>query len=185
MLGDLHWALLLIGDTLILCVSHSGLLLQWFCTYCHVSHLLGTTFLSISWEVPFQLFSTLMWRILKAKGEIRDGAKTAKKLASIQKSFSLWPYIWKKNEILVQEGPNQNYKGLKPKFDYLALSMGENKTKRGPWAISFTWVALANTCIEIFFSNSRYAFHFHLPHPTLGGNYFNHFAFVLCQNAFM
>jgi hypothetical protein len=28
---------------------------------------------------------------------------------------------------------------------------------------------LAN--IEIFFSNIKYAFHFHLPHPTPGGNY--------------
>jgi hypothetical protein len=35
------------------------------------------------------------------------------------------------------------------------------------------------------FSNIEYAFHFHLPHPTLGGNYFNQLAFVLCQNAFM
>jgi hypothetical protein len=35
------------------------------------------------------------------------------------------------------------------------------------------------------FSNIEYAFHFHLPHPALGGNYFNQLAFVLCQNAFM
>jgi hypothetical protein len=30
------------------------------------------------------------------------------------------------------------------------------------------------------FSNIEYAFHFHLPHPTLGGNYFNQLAFVPC-----
>jgi hypothetical protein len=37
------------------------------------------------------------------------------------------------------------------------------------------------------FSNIKYAFHFHLLHQTLGGNYFkffNQLAFVLCQNAF-
>jgi hypothetical protein len=60
---------------------------------------------------------------------------------------------------------------------------GHPSWTRGPWATSLTWVALAN--IEIFFSNIKYAFHFHLPHPTLGGNYLNQLAFVLCQNAFM
>ena len=41
---------------------------------------------------------------------------------------------------------------------------------------------------RIFFSNIQYAFHFHLPHQTLGGNYFkffNQLAFGQCQNAFM
>ena len=32
---------------------------------------------------------------------------------------------------------------------------------------------------------SKYAFHFHLSHLTLGDNYFNQLAFVVCQNAFM
>jgi hypothetical protein len=35
------------------------------------------------------------------------------------------------------------------------------------------------------FSSIKYAFHFHLSHLTLGGNYFNQLAFVVCQNAFM
>jgi hypothetical protein len=61
--------------------------------------------------------------------------------------------------------------------------LSSSQRTRGPWATSLTWVALAN--IEMFFSNIKYVFHFHLPHSTLGGNYFNQLAFVLCQNAFM
>jgi hypothetical protein len=38
---------------------------------------------------------------------------------------------------------------------------------------------------NIFFQYIKYAFHFYLPHPTLGGNYFNQLTFVLCQNVFM
>jgi hypothetical protein len=36
-----------------------------------------------------------------------------------------------------------------------------------------------------FFSNIKYAFRFYLLNLTPGSNYFNQFAFVLCQNALM
>jgi hypothetical protein len=46
---------------------------------------------------------------------------------------------------------------------------------RGPWATSLTWETLAHIK---YFSNIKYAFHFHLPHPTLRGHDFNRLAFV-------
>ena len=64
---------------------------------------------------------------------------------------------------------------------WLQLRLQLQKKTKGPWATSLTWVTLAY--IEIFFPVLN--FHFHLSHPTLGVNYFNQLAFVLCQNAFM
>jgi hypothetical protein len=53
---------------------------------------------------------------------------------------------------------------------------------RGPWATSLTLVTLAH--MTIFFE-SKYTFHFLLPHLTLGSHNFNKLAYVLCQKAFM
>jgi hypothetical protein len=51
------------------------------------------------------------------------------------------------------------------KFFTSTIIQSSTLKTRGLWATSLTWVALAN--IERFCSNTKYVFHFHLPHPTL------------------
>jgi hypothetical protein len=73
---------------------------------------------------------------------------------------------------------------------FMIFDIQKNKTlpiaylKQAHGPTSLTWVTLAH--MKIFFLlNIKCAFHFLLPHLTLGGHDFNKLGSVLCQKAFM